>query len=152
MMQIGDAKLNRPVVGYWRKLTPVTIADPYYVALPANGNATDILTKTVTLDEVSDIMAVVSGQTYCDLAGAGKITWGINFLMDGTAPADQLIITLDQDGSAAGDWRMNFSLCYQWSDLAAGAHTLKFQALESAQTARTRRIYRACLITEVCKS
>ncbi len=152
MIQIGDAGLNKPLLGYWRRITPVKIPNPYYVALPASNALTDIVSATITLTEVSDIKAEISGMLYCDLGAAGQITWSINFDMDGAPPVDQSVIAYDQYGSGAGDRRLNFSLCYHWTSLAVGAHVLKFQACESAQTARTRRVYRACLITEVCKA
>lgn len=139
-----------PLVGYWMKQPPVKIPDPYYVTLPASDAMTEILSTTITLTEVSDIKAQVSGLFYCNPNAAGKIIWSFSFKMDGSAPVDQDPITSDQYASAAGDYRLSFSLCYHWESLAVGAHILKFDVNESAYTARARRVYRACLIPEVC--
>jgi len=151
VIQIGDAKLNRPLLGYWMRQPAVKIPSPYYVTLPASAAEADILTTTITLAEVGDIKAHVSGMCYCSMSAAGDLLWGVHFELDGIAPADQTSIDSRQFVDVAGDVYLNISICYQWEGVEVGEHELKLVANESWQTGETRRIYRACMIPEICK-
>lgn len=145
--------MNRPLLRVWQPLEVKKAPNPYYVALPANGNWQTILTSTAfTINETRDIRATVSFSNVSVATGAATFDWGDRLTLNNVAPTEMPFLPDTLTASAAATYRRLCSMHYTWEAQAPGTYTIRFEASESTQTARTRQVYYPVMSIDIARA